>query len=114
MRVLMAWPSGQAHPFERARPFSTGCQQRVAGLQDVARWLRGNAQRAVAFPRARNLTDLVASDGSNRAAVVVDVDDLDAFHAFMTSMPAETAARAESHGVVMSTATAYVEASQVP
>ena len=83
-------------------------------VQDVERWLRGNAQRAAAFPGARNLTDLVASDGSNRAAVVLDVDDLDAFNAFMTSMPPKTAAQAESHGVVMSTATAYVETSQVP
>ncbi len=79
-------------------------------VQDVERWLRGKAERAAAFPGGRNVTDLVASDGSNRAAVVVDVDDLDAFNAFMTSMPPEIAAQAESHGVVISSVTAYVEA----
>jgi hypothetical protein len=54
--------------------------------------------------------DLVARDGSNRAAVVVDVDDVDAFDAFMTSMPPEVATQAESHGVDFSAVTAYVEA----
>lgn len=79
-------------------------------VQDVQRWLQGKAERAAAFPGGRNVTDLVASDGSNRAAVVVDIDDLDAFHAFMASMPPDVAAQAESHGVVFSSATAYVEA----
>jgi hypothetical protein len=37
-------------------------------VQDVERWLRGKAERAAAFPGGRNVTDLVASDGSNRAA----------------------------------------------
>jgi hypothetical protein len=61
-----------------------------------------------------NVTDLVASDGSTRAAVIVDVDDLDAFNAFMASMPPEIAAQAESHGVVLPSITAYVEASRLP
>lgn len=79
-------------------------------VQDVERWLQGKAERIATFPGGSNVTDLVAADGSNQAAVVADVDDLDAFNAFMASPPPEMAAQAESHGVVMPTATLYVEA----
>lgn len=79
-------------------------------VQNVERWLQGRAERAAAFPGGGSVTDLVAGDGSLRAAVLVEVDDLDAFNAFMASMPPEIAAQAESHGVVMPTITAYVEA----
>jgi heme-degrading monooxygenase HmoA len=79
-------------------------------VQDVERWLQGKAERIAAFPGGSNVTDLVAADGSNRAAVVAEVDDLDAFNAFMASPPPEMAAQAESHGVVMPTAILYVEA----
>ena len=79
-------------------------------VQDVERWLQGKAERIAAFQGGSNITDLVAADGSNRAAVVAEVDDLDAFNAFMASPPPEMAAQAESHGVVMPTAILYVEA----
>jgi hypothetical protein len=79
-------------------------------VKDVGRWLQGKAERAAAFPGGGNVTDLVATDDSNRAAVLAEVDDLDALKAFMASPPPETAAQAESHGVVMATVTVYVEA----
>jgi heme-degrading monooxygenase HmoA len=79
-------------------------------VEDVDRWLRGKEERVAALPGGGEVTDLVAADGSNQAAVVAHVDDLDAFTAFMASPPPETAAQAESHGVLMSTARFYVEA----
>ena len=54
-------------------------------VKDVARWLRGKPERAAAFPAGGSVTDLVATDGSNHAAVLADVDDLDAFMAFVAS-----------------------------
>jgi muconolactone delta-isomerase len=51
------------------------------------------------MPGATNVTDLVAMDGSNHAAVVFDVDDPDALMAVLSSIPPEMAAQAESHGV---------------
>ena len=47
-------------------------------VQDVERWLGGKAERAAVSNGITNVTDLVAADGSNHAAVVLDVDDLDA------------------------------------
>jgi muconolactone delta-isomerase len=78
-------------------------------VQDVERWLRGKAERAASLPGATNVTDLVAMDGSNHAALVFDVDDLDALKAVLSSVPPQMAARAESHGVIMPM-TVYVEA----
>ena len=72
--------------------------------------VQSGCRRIAAFPGGSNVTDLVAADGSNKAAVVAEVDDLDAFNAFMASPPPEMAAQAESHGVVMPPATLYVEA----
>jgi muconolactone delta-isomerase len=79
-------------------------------VQDVDRWLKGQAERAAALPSATNVTDLVAVDGSNNAAVVFDIDDLDALKGVLSSVPPEMAAQAESHGVIVSTMTAYVQA----
>jgi muconolactone delta-isomerase len=78
-------------------------------VQDVDRWVKGKAERAAALPGATDITDLVAMDGSNRAAVAFDIDDLDALKAVLSSIPPELAAQAESHGVIMPM-TAYVEA----
>jgi muconolactone delta-isomerase len=78
-------------------------------VQDVERWQKGKAERAAALPGAANLTDLVAMDGSNHAAVVFDFDDLDALKGVLSSIPPELAAEAESHGVIMPM-TVYVEA----
>ena len=78
-------------------------------VQDLARWLEGKAERASALPGATNVTDLVAMDGSNHAAVMFDIDDADALMAVLSSVPPEMAAQAESHGVIMPM-TVYVEA----
>jgi len=79
-------------------------------VEDVERWLKGKAERAAALPGARNVTDLVAMDGSNHAAVVFDIDDPDALMAVLSSIPPEMAAQAESHGAIVPTMTAYAEA----
>lgn len=78
-------------------------------IQDRDRWLGGNAERADALPGATGMTDLVALDGSNQAAVAFDIEDLDAFTGLMAAMPPDVAAQAESHGVLMPM-TVYVEA----
>lgn len=79
-------------------------------VQDVDRWLKGKAERAAALPGATDVTDLVAMDGSNHAAVMFDIDDPDALKTVLSSVPPEMAAKAESHGVIVSTMTAYVQA----
>jgi muconolactone delta-isomerase len=90
----------------------TKCQESLSphAVQDVDRWLKGQAERAAALPGATDVTDLVAIDGSNHAAVAFDVDDLDALKAVLSSVPPEMAAQAESHGVIVPTMTAYVQA----
>jgi muconolactone delta-isomerase len=79
-------------------------------VQDVDRWLKGKAERAAALPGAADVTDLVAMDGSNHAAVMFDIDDPDALKAVLSSVPPEMAAQAESHGVIVPTMAAYVQA----
>ena len=79
-------------------------------VHDVPRWLEGKEERASGIPGATNVTDLVAMDGSNHAAVAFEIDDLDALKAMVSAMPEDLAARAESHGVVMSTMAIYVDA----
>ena len=78
-------------------------------IQDPRRWLAGKAERVAAAPGARGVTDLLALDGSNQAALALDVDDVDAFMAMIAAMPPEVAAQAESHGVIQPF-TVYVEA----
>ena len=78
-------------------------------VQDVGRWQEGKAERAAALPGAANVTDLVAMDGSNHAAVAFGIDDLDGLKAMLSSVPPEMTAQAESHGVIMPM-TVYVEA----
>jgi hypothetical protein len=79
-------------------------------VQDVQGWLSGKAERGSALAGATDVTDLVALDGSNLAAVAFDTDDLEAFKALLSAMPPEMIAQAESHGVVVSTMTVYLEA----
>ncbi|TCN35113.1 hypothetical protein EV644_117134 [Kribbella orskensis] len=78
-------------------------------VQDVDRWLWGKTERPAGLPGATEVTDLVALDGSRHAAVMFDIDDLEAFKALLSSVPPEMAAQAESHGVIMPM-TVYVEA----
>jgi len=79
-------------------------------VEGLERWLAGHAQRVSALPGATNVTDLVAIDGSNHAAVAFDIDDLDVLKAALSEMPPSVAADAESHGVITSTIAVYVEA----
>ena len=69
-------------------------------IREVDRWLAGKDERAAAMPGATGVTDLVALDGSKRAAVTFETDDVDALTALLASMPPEVAAQAESHGVI--------------
>ena len=78
-------------------------------IQEPQRWLGGKAERVAAAPGARNVTDLLALDGSNQAALSLEVDDVDAFMAMISAMPPEVAAQAEAHGVIQPF-TVYVEA----
>jgi hypothetical protein len=78
-------------------------------VHDVERWLAGRDERAAALPGAKNVTDLVATDGSNQSAVTFEIDDVEDLTAMLASMPPDLAAQAESHGVVVSTMTVYVQ-----
>jgi hypothetical protein len=78
-------------------------------VQDRDRWLSGKAERAESLPGATGMTDLVALDGSNHAALSFDFDDLDALKGVLSSIPPELGAQAESHGVIMPM-NVYVEA----
>jgi muconolactone delta-isomerase len=62
-------------------------KRRGAAYDAVERWLKGKAERAAALPGATNVTDLVAMDGSNHAAVAFDIDDPDALMAVLSSVP---------------------------
>jgi len=77
---------------------------------DVDRWLTGKQERVEDIGAAgTNVTDYVAADGSNNAAVTADISDMDALQALMANPSPEMAARMESHGVVPPI-TLYVEA----
>lgn len=78
-------------------------------IEEPRRWLGGKAERVAAAPGAREVTDLLALDGSNQAAVAFEVDDVESFMAMIAAMPPELAAQAESHGVIQPF-TVYVEA----
>jgi hypothetical protein len=68
---------------------------------DIEQWLKGKAERAEAFGSfAMDVTDYVAADGSNNAAVSADITDMAAAQMMMTSPPADAAATAERHGVI--------------
>ena len=68
---------------------------------DIDRWLKGKEERAAALGSARgNVTDHVAMDGSNTVAVTLEVHDLAALNAMLTSPPPEVLAQMESHGVI--------------
>jgi hypothetical protein len=78
---------------------------------DVERWLKGKADRTAAIESGSgsNVTDYVAQDGSNNIAVTVDVGDVDAIQAMLSSPPPEVLAKMQEHGVVPPIA-AYIEA----
>jgi hypothetical protein len=74
-------------------------------VQDIDRWLQGNAERAAAIESAggSNVTDYIAQDGTKNAAVTTDVADLEPVKSMAALM--------ERHGVVQPV-TIYVEASR--
>jgi hypothetical protein len=77
---------------------------------DIDRWLKGKSERADAIGSAgTNVTDYVAMDGSNNVAITVDVHDMDAAQALLSSPPPEAAAQGEAHGV-LPPLTVYIEA----
>ena len=76
---------------------------------DIARWLKGKAERAaVVGAYATQVTDYVAMDGSNTIAVTADVHDMAGAQAMMASPSPEDAAAMERHGVIPPL-TVYVE-----
>ncbi len=78
---------------------------------DVERWLKGKEERAAAFESGSgsNVTDYVATDGSNNIAVTADIADVDAVKTMLASPPPDIFAQMEEHGVVPPV-TAYIEA----
>jgi len=80
-------------------------------VEDIDRWLQGKAERAVAIGSASgsNVTDYVASDGSNSVAITADVSDLATMQGMLASPPPEVLAAMQAHGVVQPIS-AYVEA----
>ncbi len=79
-------------------------------VQDIDRWLQGNAERAEAIESGTgsNVNDYVAQDGSRNVAVTADVADLDALKSMLAAPPAEVVAKMEAHGVVQPL-TVYIE-----
>lgn len=80
-------------------------------VEDIDRWRAGSAGRAAAIESGTgsNVTDYVASDGSNNIAVTADVADVDALNGMLTSPSPEVLAAMQDHGVVMPI-TAYIQA----
>jgi len=71
-------------------------------VQDIDRWLQGNAERAQAIESGTgsNVTDYVAQDGSNNIAISADVADIETMKSLLAAPPAEVVAAMEAHGVV--------------
>lgn len=80
------------------------------GAADVDQWLQYKAERADALAAigGSNAVDHVAQDGSNAVAVAIEVDDVDALMAVLSSPPPEVGAIMERHGVIPPL-TIYVE-----
>ncbi len=78
-------------------------------VADIERWLNGKDERAsVIGAFGTNVTDHVATDGSNKIAITADIHDVAGAQAMMASPAAETAAAMERHGVIPPL-TVYIE-----
>ncbi len=79
-------------------------------VEDIDRWLQGKEARRAAIESGTgsNVTDYVAADGSNNAAVTADVSDVATLQGMLGSPPPEVLARMQEHGVVQPI-TAYIE-----
>ncbi len=70
-------------------------------VTDVENWLKFKAQRAADLsPFGSDITDHVATDGSNSVAVTLDVHDLAGLEAVMASPDPTRAASMEAQGIV--------------
>jgi hypothetical protein len=70
-------------------------------VQNIDQWLAGKAEREALLGAAgRNVTDHVAMDGSNQAAVSLEVDDVAAVQAMIAAPPPEVAEAMQKHGVM--------------
>ncbi len=80
-------------------------------VEDIDRWLQGKGARTAAIESATgsNVTDYVASDGSNNVAVTADVQDLAAVQSMLASPAPDVLELMQSHGVVPPL-TSYVQA----
>jgi hypothetical protein len=68
-------------------------------VTDPALWASKHGERVTAFaPWGTNVVDYLSADGSHAVAVSVDVHDMEAMQAALTSP--EIAAAKEAHGVV--------------
>ena len=79
-------------------------------VEDIDRWLQGKEGRRAAIESGTgsNVTDYVASDGSNNVAVTADVADLETLQGMLASPPPDVLAAMQEHGVVQPI-TAYVQ-----
>ena len=80
-------------------------------VEDIDRWLQGNAERTAAIESGTgsNVTDYVAADASSNIAVTADVSDLATLQGMLASPPPEVLAAMQAHGVVQPISI-YVEA----
>ena len=68
-------------------------------VSDLAHWASKHSERVEAFASwGSNVVDCLPADGSNNVSVCVDVHDLDAMQAAMTSPEIEAAKQV--HGVL--------------
>jgi hypothetical protein len=68
---------------------------------EIERWLKGKEERAAAFADyATDVTDYVASDGSNQIALTADIHDMAGVQAMLASPPSDVVEQMESHGVL--------------
>jgi hypothetical protein len=79
-------------------------------VADVDSWLTFKSERAdaVSGMGGRHVVDHVAHDGSKSVAITVEIDDVEAMLAAITSPPPELLGTMERHGVIPPL-TVYVE-----
>jgi hypothetical protein len=79
-------------------------------VADVDTWLKFKSERAdaVSGMGGRHVVDHVANDGSNRVALSVEIDEVEAMLAAIASPPPELLGAMERHGVIPPL-TVYVE-----
>ena len=82
--------SARWHPSRRREERQSATVPRIIithAIHEVDRRLAPKDERAAAMPGATGVTDLVAMDGSNQAAVTFETDGVDGLLAMLASMP---------------------------